>query len=105
MDKAAWTSSCPGEEEGATEGGFLCPGRGLYSPAGLLGSFLADPQGLATRILAGHRGPIHLYSSQMQWASSAVPQQANTDASEATVLPAAPSSPSDPVGMMFPGLC
>lgn len=62
-------------------------------------------QELAAGILAGHRGPVPLHSSHMQWASSAVPQKANTDASEAIVLRAARSPPSDPVGTMFPGLC
>lgn len=72
---------------------------------GLLRSVLAEPPGPAASIRAGRGGPVHLHSSQMQRAASAVPQKTNIDASEAIVLPAALSPPSDPVGMMFPGLC
>lgn len=80
-----------------------CPGTG--SRPGLLCSSLADPPGASSQNAGWGRGSVHGCSSHMQWASSAVPQKANTDASEAIVLPAALSPPSDPVGMMFPGLC
>lgn len=85
--------------------------KALSSPGGLGSSpayFAAlwlSRQELAAGILAGHRGTLSLPSSHMRWASSAVPQKANTDASEPIVLQAARSPPSGPVGMMFPGLC
>ena len=80
----------------------LCPGASApayFAPARL------TPQGPAARMVAGLGGLVHLPSSHMQRASSAVPPRADIDASEAIVLPAALSPPSDPVGMMFPGLC
>lgn len=103
--KAAWTLllSWGGERCHGGRSPLSAQGPGL--PPGLLHSLLAEPQGPAARLRAGHSGPVHLHSSQMQWAASAVPQKANIDASEAIVRPAALSPPSDPVGMIFPGLC
>lgn len=97
--KAAWTLLLPW-------GGERCHESAAPPlPRDPLRSVLAEPPGPAARIRAGRGGPVHLHSSQMQRAASAVPQKTNIDASEAIVLPAALSPPSDPVGMMFPGLC